>query len=83
MVSSGHTVVTWHGELRKLVNMQLHDSLFYLARKLSILGHSDRIEFVYSMVVFTVERLIHILLITSLLSEFKTSNRFDLRLRLC
>jgi len=63
--------------------MQLHDSLLYLALKLSILGPSDRVKFAYSTVIFIVERLILILLITSLLSEFETSNRFDLRLRLC
>jgi len=80
MVSSGHEVVTWHGEPRELIDMQLHDSLLYLALKLSILGRSDRVKFAYSTVVLTVERLIPILLITSLLSEFEMSNRFDLRL---
>jgi len=82
-VSSGHRVVTWHSEPGELINMQLHDSLLYLALKLSILGPSDRVKFAYSTVIFIVERLILILLITSLLSEFETSNRFDLRLRLC
>jgi len=82
MVSSGHGVVTWHGEHGELIDMQLHDSLLYLALKLSILGHSDRVKFAYSTVILTVERLIPILLITSLLSEFETSNRFDLRLSL-
>ena len=82
-MSSGHRVVTWHSEPGELINMQLHDSLLYLALKLSILGPSDRVKFAYSTVIFIVERLILILLITSLLSEFETSNRFDLRLRLC
>ena len=83
MVSSGHGVVTWHGEPGELIDMQLHDSLLYLALKISILGHSDRVKFAYSTVIFTVERPILILLITSRLSEFETSNSFDLRLRLC
>ena len=81
-MSSGHVVVTWHGEPEELIDMKLHDSLLYLALELSILGHSDRVKFAYSMVILTVERLIPTLLITSLLSEFETSNRFNLRLRL-
>jgi len=61
-VSSGHGVVTWHGEPGELIDMQSHDSLLYLALKLSILGHSDRVKFAYSTVILTVERLIPILL---------------------
>jgi len=82
MVSGRHSVVTWHGEPGQLIDMQLHDTLLYLALKLSILGHSDRVKFAYSTVILTVKRLILILFITNLLSEFETSNSFDLRFRL-